>query len=139
MAHQHLYLDTNVVLDFALKREPFINEAEEIFSLRDSGKIEIYLSTLTLSDAAYIAKKHGLNPFNVIRKFLEWVQIVDLQKDFFYQVLASNFKDFEDGLHYFSAVSIKSIDAIITRNQKDFKSSRIPIYSPSEYLKIESN
>lgn len=136
---RHLYIDTNVVLDLALKRIPFLEEAETLFLLKDERKIEIYISALTLADAAYIAKKHGLNPFAIARKFLDWVRIVDLQKECFDQVLISKFEDFEDGLQYFSAASIGGIDAIITRNQKDFKSSLIPVYSPSEYLNLEAN
>lgn len=138
MAHQ-LFFDTNVLLDLSLKRTEFIQEVEELFSLKDQGEIEIYVSTLTLADIAYIAERHGLSPFEIVGKYLEWVRVIDLKKDFFTKVLNSNFKDFEDGLQYFAATSIAGIDAIITRNLKDFRFSRIPVYSPMQYLKIRSN
>ena len=45
-----------------------------------------------------------------------------------------SFKDFEDGLQYYTAVENQS-NIIITRNLKDFKSSRIPVMTASQYLK----
>lgn len=138
MAH-HLFFDTNILLDLSLQRAEFIRETEALFSLKDQGEIEIYVSTLTLADIAYIAERHGLSPFEIVGKYLEWVRVIDLKKDHFTKVLNSNFKDFEYGLQYFAATSKTGIDAIITRNLKDFRFSRIPVYSPTQYLKIRSN
>jgi hypothetical protein len=53
------------------------------------------------------------------------------------QVLAaleSKFTDFEDALQYFSAIQSNKVDVIITRNTKDFKLSKIPVFTPQEYL-----
>jgi hypothetical protein len=48
--------------------------------------------------------------------------------------LDSKFTDFEDALQYFSAVNSNKIDAIITRNIKDFKKSALPVFTPNEFL-----
>jgi len=45
------------------------------------------------------------------------------------------FKDFEDAVIYSSAIH-SNVDAVITRNIKDFKMKEIPIYEPDEFLKI---
>jgi hypothetical protein len=37
-------------------------------------------------------------------------------------------------LQYFSAMMVKDIKAIITRNTKDFKSSSIPVLTPAQFL-----
>lgn len=47
--------------------------------------------------------------------------------------LASSFIDYEDALQYYSALN-KNVDAIITRNVKDFVCSKIPVLTPVEYL-----
>jgi len=129
-----VFLDTNVVLDFALNRTEFIKEAESIFTLKDKGKIDIHISALTLSTIAYFADKHKLDPFATVGRFVNWVNIIDLETTFFKQVLASNFLDFEDGLQYYSALNVKDITAIITRNTKDFRSSSIPVLTPTQFL-----
>ena len=45
----------------------------------------------------------------------------------------SNFKDFEDGLQYYSALEYNQ-DIIITRDLPDFKESKLPVMTADEYL-----
>ena len=45
----------------------------------------------------------------------------------------NSFPDFEDGLQYYSAIE-NEVDLIITRNKRDFKSSKIPVMTAKEYL-----
>jgi len=129
-----VFLDTNVVLDLALNRTEFIKDAESIFALKDMGKIDIHISALTLSIVAYFAAKHKQDSFAIVGQFLDWIHVIDLESIFFKQVVASDFLDFEDGLQYFSAMMVKDIKAIITRNTKDFKSSSIPVLTPAQFL-----
>ena len=49
--------------------------------------------------------------------------------------LASQFKDFEDAMQYYTALKAKA-DIIITRNGKDFAASKIPIMTVAEYLEF---
>jgi predicted nucleic acid-binding protein len=129
-----VFLDTNVVLDLALNRTEFIKDAESIFVLKDMGKIDIHISALTLSTVAYFAAKHKQDSFVIVGRFLDWIHVIDLESIFFKQAVTSDFLDFEDGLQYFSAMMVKDIKAIITRNTKDFKSSSIPVLTPAQFL-----
>lgn len=47
--------------------------------------------------------------------------------------------DFEDAIQYECAVSLKIIDAFITRNEKDFRKGSIATFQPDEFLKIYLN
>jgi predicted nucleic acid-binding protein len=129
-----VFLDTNVVLDLALNRTEFVKDAESIFALKDMGKIDIHISALTLSIVAYFAAKHKQDSFVIVGRFLDWIHVIDLESIFFKQIVTSDFLDFEDGLQYFSAMMVKDIKAIITRNTKDFKSSSIPVLTPAQFL-----
>jgi predicted nucleic acid-binding protein len=129
-----VFLDTNVVLDLALNRTEYVKEAESIFALKDMGKIDLHSSALTLSTVAYFADKYKQDPFVVVGRFIDWIHIIDLETVFFKQVIASEFLDFEDGLQYFSAMKVRDIEAIITRNTKDFKPSTIPVLTPTQFL-----
>ena len=53
-------------------------------------------------------------------------KIIDLALD-------SDFNDFEDAIQYYSAIE-NGIDLIVTRNLKDFKSSKIPVLTAKGYL-----
>ena len=47
--------------------------------------------------------------------------------------LSSDFKDFEDGLQYFTAIE-NNIKTLLTRNLKDYKSAEIPIMTAEQFL-----
>ncbi|MFB8792458.1 MAG: PIN domain-containing protein [Potamolinea sp.] len=51
-------IDTNILLDFLLQREPFRQDAEELFQAIDSGQIIGYVTATTLTDIFYIARRH---------------------------------------------------------------------------------
>jgi len=49
--------------------------------------------------------------------------------------LNSDFKDLEDALQNFSQISEHNIDIIITRNMKEFKTSKLSVMTPETFLK----
>ena len=49
--------------------------------------------------------------------------------------LSSGFKDFEDGVMAETALR-SGMDAVITRNKKDFANSSVPVYTPTEFMSI---
>lgn len=48
--------------------------------------------------------------------------------------LASGFKDFEDAIQYYCALTVSKPDAIITRNTKDFRKSSVAVLTPQEAI-----
>jgi hypothetical protein len=48
--------------------------------------------------------------------------------------LNSEFRDFEDAIQYYTAIE-NDQDLIITRNQQDFKESKIPVMTAGEFIK----
>lgn len=132
---ERIFLDTNIVLDYVFERNPFFDDASALFQLKIDEEVEFFVSALTLANLAYSAQREKKNPRQVITVLLEWIDIIPLDREVFRQTLPSAFMDFEDGLQYFSAATVKkNIDAIITRNKKDFAPAQIPVYTASEYL-----
>lgn len=129
-----VFLDTNVVVDLLDKREPFCEDAVRLFTLAYKKKVELFISALTYSTAAYLLRKHGKEEVRLLlgnlRRLSEVAKIGESEVD---DALSSAFEDFEDALQYYSAVS-KKVDVIVTRNQKDFANSKIPVLSPNEFL-----
>ena len=52
-----------------------------------------------------------------------------------HQAVNSDFSDFEDAVLYQAGVFM-NVDGLVTRNQKDFKSATLPVYTPDELLAI---
>lgn len=131
---QKIFLDTNVLIDLFLQREPFAGQTEEIFDLRDRYEFEIFISSLSVANIAYTLDKVKKRPHEVIGKILQLVKILDLNDEIIHETVVSKFDDFEDGLQYFSAVTVDGIDVIVTRDKKGFKPSIIPVVTPKEFL-----
>ena len=131
-----IFIDTNIIIDLLGKRVPFYKESIKIFSLADSREIEIITSSLNIVNTHYILndvmklKRARL----IIGKFKVLVQSIELNNKIIDLALNDlKFKDFEDGIQYYSALE-SQCKIIITRNMKDFKNSSIPVLSPKEYL-----
>lgn len=132
-----LFIDTNIVLDLLGKREPFYDDAAKLFSLADRGKVKLYISSLTIANANYVLTrlKSSKEARVILLKFKILVVVLVLNDKIIELSLNDDsFKDFEDGLQYYTALESEA-DIIITRNLKDFKASKIPVMTPGQYLK----
>lgn len=132
---EKVFVDTNIVIDLLAKREPFYKEAQDLFTLSDKKEIELQISSLTFANAYYSIVKHykAVDAKKYLLKFKVLVTILPLEDKAIELALASDFADFEDGLQYFIAMDNES-DILITRNKKDFKTSKIPVMTAGEYL-----
>lgn len=116
-----IYLDTNILLDIALNREPFARDSILIWKIIEQKFVAGYISATTITDIHYICKKNIGNEKSksFIRDILDIFEIIDADKECFYNALNSEITDFEDALQY--EISIKNeCDYIVTRNLKDF-------------------
>ncbi|MCX8489966.1 MAG: PIN domain-containing protein [Cyclobacteriaceae bacterium] len=134
---KRLFADTNIVIDLFAKREPFYAEAATLFSLADTKKLYLSVSALTFANANYIllqSKKQDEAKL-ILRKLKLIVSIVSLDGKIIGLSLNDNdFKDYEDALQYYSALD-NGAEAIITRNLRDFKKSKLPVMTAAQFLK----
>lgn len=130
-----LFLDTNVMLDFLGERDPYYISAAKIATLADKRKLKIVVSALSYATTSYFLTKYdGLEKMKIkLRKFKVISEICELDALIIEKGLNSDFSDFEDSLQYYSALRTEC-DIIITRNEKDFKKSQIPVMTPDEFL-----
>jgi predicted nucleic acid-binding protein len=131
-----LLIDTNIVLDLLAKREPFYSSAAQIFSLADKNKLELFVSSLTFANTNYVLSrlKSSYEAREILRRFRILVKVLSLNDKIIDLALNdNNFKDFEDGLQYYSAIENEQ-DIIITRDLYDFKKSKISVMTADEYL-----
>lgn len=131
-----LFLDTNIILDLLASRKPFYTEAAELFSLADKKKIELSISSLCLADTNYILFRQNpeIEVRKILRNFKVLVNILPFDEKITDLALNSEFRDFEDAIQYFTAIE-NDQDIIITRNQSDFKDSKIPVMTAAEFIR----
>ena len=133
---EKVFVDTNVIIDLLAKREPFYKDAQDLFTMSDKNEIQLCISSLSFVNAYYSIVKHhkDVDAKKYLAKFKVLVTVFPLEDKAIELALASDFVDFEDGLQYFVAMDNQA-DIIITRNKKDFRSSKIPVLTAEEYLK----
>ena len=125
-----LFVDTNIVIDLLSRREPFFEEAAELFSLADKKQVELSVSSLTIANTSYtlLRQMDSNKAKSVLRKLRLILKTLPLDDKIIGLALNDEtFSDFEDGLQYFTAIEDEQ-EIIITRNLKDFKNSNMHIY-----------
>lgn len=116
-----VFLDTNILLDYLLKRDGFFDAALDIFKMAAKGKLVLLVSDLSFANIKYITRKAiPLEVFyDVMLKLKQFVTVVPIGDRAVEEALKVRAKDFEDSLQYFSALYANA-DVIVTRNIKDF-------------------
>ena len=135
---KRLFIDTNIVIDLLSRREPFYEEAANLFSLADKEVIEISISSLTIANTSYTLLRHtnSASAKEILRKLRLIINILPLDDKIIGIALNDNsFEDFEDGLQYFTAIE-NNQDIIISRNLKDFKNSDLPVMTARQFLEM---
>ncbi len=127
-------VDTNIVLDFLLQREPFFQGAELLFQAIDAGQVIGYVTATTLTDIFYISRKHTRSveqARQAVSETLTAMVICPVDRAVLESAFNSGLVDFEDAVQIFGAVA-QGLDAILTRDNKGFLSSPIPVLSVQE-------
>ena len=130
-------LDTDIFLDYVLERHPFHAEAETIIlRLADEDFIG-YVSAITPINIYYFGRKlkDAEHARKTVRRIVRLIEVARTDKAVLQHAFDLNFRDYEDAVQCASAIA-ENLDAIVTRNLRDYKKSPIQIYSPTEFLKI---
>lgn len=131
-----ILIDTNVIIDLLAKREDHYKDSLALFSLADRDEIQLIISTLSIANTYFLLNDviKMKDSRAIMRKFKVLVDSFPLTDKVIELALNDiDFKDFEDGIQYYTALE-SNCKAIITRNTKDFKNSSIPVLRPREFL-----
>ena len=136
-----ILIDTNVLLDYLLTREPFYEEAKEIVLTCMTGEAKGSIAAHSIANMFYILRKdYGTKERREILTNL--CTIFDIEGIDKTKLLAGlqneDFIDFEDCLQMECAKTYNA-DYIVTRNIDDYKTSEIKAILPEEYLVLQEN
>jgi predicted nucleic acid-binding protein len=130
-----------VVIDFLADRQPFSLHAARLFDLAVDGKVRIYISAVSYNNIYYILRQSLTSnaTLKLLEELAEMTEIADVTRAIIKQSLKTDFKDYEDAIQYYCALSIPGIDFIVTRDTKDFKKSTLPVLTPGEAIVLLNN
>ena len=133
---KRIFLDTNIVIDYLANRQPFAEDAYQIFIQSEMPDIELCISALSFTTIYYVLRKECGHQqlLELLEKLRSLVIVLPTGNDVIKKALESKFSDFEDAVQYYTAIAGAS-DSIITRNVKDYTLSQIEVLTPAQFLK----
>lgn len=133
-----ILVDTNVLLDYLLTREPFYENAEKIIRACVDGKAKGCIAAHSVSNMFFILRK-DYSAEERRELLIGLCTIFDIEGIDKIKLLSGlhnkEFSDFEDCLQMECAKAYKA-DYIVTRNISDYKMSGIKAVSPKDYLSL---
>jgi len=135
LVNMTILIDTNVVLDILLYRQPWYTNAALIFGLTQKKQIMSYVSASAITDIFYFTQKeHGKNTAQeTIKRLLQVFYPATVTDTNIYKALELEWEDFEDSVQYTVGEAL-SADFIVTRNTRDFSSGSIPAITPEQFI-----
>jgi predicted nucleic acid-binding protein len=129
-------IETNILLDFLLQREPFFQDAELLFEAIDNSRVIGYITATTITDIFYIARRQTGSieqARQAVLEILTVMMICPVNRVILESAFNSGLADFEDAIQIFCAVD-QGLDAIITRDTQGFLGSSISVLSIQDLL-----
>jgi predicted nucleic acid-binding protein len=130
-------VDTNVVLDVLLDREPHVLPAAQLFSLVDNGLLHGSICATTATTIYYIAAK-SFGPKRArdeVHALLGLFEVAPVDWPVLHSALDLVFTDYEDAVVH-EAARMAGVDVIVTRDRKGFTNAAVPVLEPSELLAL---
>ena len=133
---EKVFVDTDIILDLLAQREPYYEHSANLFSMADKEQIKIYVSPLSFSKVNYILSKQysADQARKKLLKFKTLVTVLMINDKTIELALVSHFKDFEDGIQYFTAIE-NNVKTLLARKLRDYKTSEIPIMTAEQFCK----
>lgn len=130
-----IFVDTDIIYDLLAIREPHYQPAAKLFTKADEGKIQIFISALSIANIHYLLSKQlsATEAKQILRKFRLLVNIVSLSEKIIDLALNSDFSDFEDAIQYYCALE-NDIEILLTRNLRDYKKAQIVTMTAQDFI-----
>ena len=127
-----LLLDTDVLLDFALNREPHATGARRLLGWASTNPGRCAVAWHSLANLNYMMRG---KTEQFIRDLLEFVEVPRTGREQMQGALEMGFADLEDAMQT-SAAMLFGAQLIVTRNARDYRRSPIKADTPDAVLKL---
>ncbi len=125
-------VDTSVVLDLLLRREPWVTQSQLLIEASASGRVIGHLPTSALTDVFYIGRRLvGIErAFEAVDRCLADFQLLPVDRSIVESARLLPGNDFEDNVQIACAAAAQ-LDLIVTRDAAGFTHSPIPAVEPA--------
>lgn len=129
--------DLNILLDVLQARPQFYELSAKLLACAETGKIQGWLAAHSITTLFYLfSKSHSPDQARVtLTSLLQFLQIAPVNQVVIEQALNLPYRDFEDAVQMAAALHIRA-DYLLTRKEKDFQPSPLPVVQPAELLAV---
>lgn len=141
MKNIKILIDTNVILDWIMAREPNATNAKQIMEQCLFGQVQGYVTSHSLTDIFYILRKdYSVEKRKQLLKLLcEGMSIIPENCQTILRALnRKEWQDLEDALQMQCAKEV-GVEYIVTQNLKDFQTSEVKAVCEEEFCRIISS
>jgi len=130
-------IDLNVILDVLLKREPHYADSAAVLALAERGTIEGLICAASVDTLYFLLRREtsAADAREHLGTVLSMLAVADVTADCVHTAVNSGWPDLEDAIVYESARHA-GVEALITRNQTDFRRGDLLPLSPTELLAL---
>lgn len=130
-----VFLDTNILIDVVANRKPWVDDALVLFELAAQKRIVLVAADFSFINIAYITRKlfDKVELYALLDEMREYMHLLELGEKVIEGAIKAQWNDMEDCTQYLAAKNA-DVDYILTRNEKDFILSDIPVLSPKDFL-----
>lgn len=130
-----LFLDTNLLIDYFARRQPFFSAWVQLRCAQVLGDVELWVSAKSFTDVFYVVSRlcEGDRLQAALLESLSFLNVCPIDGDDIANAARICWPDFEDCLVDIAARKVGA-DCIITRDRAGFERSRLPVYSPDAFF-----
>ena len=130
-----IFLDTNVVLDFTMKRGEHYAPARKIMNEIAENRLNAYVSASQVTDFYYFLEKKFSHEkaVSMIVDLIALVRVIGVNRRTIETAIELKMLDFEDAVQTIAAKNA-GVNIVITRDKEGFYNSGLQVYSPEEFL-----
>jgi len=132
-----IFIDSDVILDVATGRTPFVASSNEALSIIESGLAVGAISSNSVTNIYYVLRKLSSSDKAkiFINTIIKYISVIPIDHDNIVKALESKFSDFEDAVQNYCALK-NQCDMIVTRNIEDYKMSELKVLLPQEFIAL---
>lgn len=133
-----ILIDTNVLIDYLLEREPFFEDAKDVILSCADGKVKGCIAAHSIPNMFFILRKDysAKERREILSNLCSIFDVDGIDKaKLLARLTNEDFSDFEDCLQMECAKSYGA-DYIVTRNVSDYSTSEIKAIMPKDYLEL---
>ena len=130
-----VFIDTNILIDLLDSSRDCFYEAATVFEAAKEGFLDVCISSQSITDCAYIARKKPARVFKeAIGRLLPFVDVVPIGKEHLVKAASSQCPDFEDAA-LIACAEGSLCDLILTSNATHFRPYTIlSVQTPKEFV-----